>query len=1380
MSTLMDDPTTSSDARAVAIVAIGASAGGLEALRQLFAQVPLDTGMAFVVIQHLDPTRPSMLTDVLAGDIDMPVAEVTDGMVVEPDHVYVIPPGADLGLRQGVLVLRERAPGRKIHLPIDGFFRELAEEQPDRAIGVVLSGSAFDGTEGLRAIRAAGGITCAQDPESAQFRSMPESAIAAGVVDFRGAPGEIGAQLGRLGDRPFLVMSAGDEADEGAPAKPEHLAAIAAAVLRHTQIDLKGYKRSTIDRRIARRMVLRSVGSLDEYVELLRDDPSEAQALAEDVFIHVTSFFRDPDAFVVLEQQVLPRIVERKGDGETIRIWVPGCSSGQEVYSLAMGTLELFDREERSISVKIFGSDVSERSIAVARAGVYSERELEGVGPERRSRFFDRVDGHFRVCREVREVCVFAKHDLTRDPPFARLDLISCRNVLIYFDNELQRRILPMLHHSLDAHGYLFLGRSESVGAVGDLFDAVDSRHRIFRKVGDSRPRAHHPRVLGREAEAQQPLRSIPGPEPSREAQRQADHLLLARFAPPGAVVDEQLEVIQFRGRTGAFLEPPPGQPQRSILRMAREGLVGHLHEAIEAAKAQSVTIRREGVRITADGASRVIDLEVVPLPGIAGSARHFLVLFLDAAPDEASADDGATRAAAVPSKGARTPPPAPTPTIEEQRRLEAELAATRDYLQVALAEHQDATQELAAANEEMVAANEELQATNEELESAKEELQSTNEELTTVNDELRNRNQELDLVAADLAGVLESVEIPVLIVDHELRIRRFTPIAHEVFWILPTDVGRSIEEVKLKVDVDDLGERITSTIHGGRSREWEIQARDGRWLRLRIRPYRTAGHRLDGAILSFVDVDVLKRAVQAAERARDYARAVVETVPVPLLVLDASMRIASANHAFCRAFELAPILVEGVGLLQLDGGTWNVPALREAVERVVTTRSLVRDVALEIVLPRAGHRMLSLSGSHVSGEGGGLVVLAIEDVTARRMLEASEREARIGAEQANRAKDLFLATLSHELRTPLATILMSAQILGGVAMEGVAARHATAALGRAVGNLTKLIDDLLDISRIVSGKLMLDLQSVDLTTIVEHAIEDARPAIERKGLALALDMGEAIGPVHGDPVRLQQVVANLLGNAIKFTPKGGTITVGLRAAADRAELVVSDDGIGIRPEALPHLFDRFVQAEGSMTRAHGGLGLGLAIVRHLVDVHGGEVWAESAGVGKGSTFRVVLPLSMPETQATGPEAPSVTARSIRGVDVLLIEDDDDARTAFSMMLEELGAEVRAVRSTAEGLAAVEQRSPQVILCDIAMPVEDGYAFIRKLRSRGPERDGAIPAAALTALASQQDRERALRSGFDMHLTKPIDAAALAAAVGALADAGTAEPAAPS
>ncbi|MFN2425660.1 MAG: CheR family methyltransferase [Candidatus Binatia bacterium] len=1353
------------------IVAIGASAGGLEALKRLFTHTPADSGMAFVVILHLDPERPSMLTNVLEGVTKLPVVEVTSGMPAEPNRVHVIPSNSDLSIRRGILSLVPRQLTGRLHLPIDSFFRELADNSRDGAIGVVLSGSGADGTEGLRAIKAAGGIAMVQEPDSAQFSGMPERALAGGAVDFQGTPEMIAGEIERLSRHPYVVarsLTRGEgEPQEPGPELEKSLAAIFSLVRRAAGSDFSFYKRTTALRRIDRRMALRRTDGLEAYANALRDDPGEARALAEDMLIHVTSFFRDPEAFVALKQLVFEEFAHR--DGTSIRIWVPGCSTGEEVYSLAICLFESLDSQADRFSIKIFGTDLSTEAVDEARVGRYSESALVGVNPDRLSRYFDRVEGGYQIGKRIRDVCIFVKHDLVRDPPFAKLDLISCRNVLIYFDADLQRKVLSILHHCLKPKGYLFLGESETITSFRENFAVVDAEHRIFTKTGKSLPLIfpHSYFSLGSEERVSEG-RLVPRHRPALDAQRQADLLLLARYSPPGVVVNDRLEVIQFRGRTGQFLEQPPGLPQANLLRMAREDLAAHLHEVVERAKSEAAPVRKEGCRIEVGSKAYLINLEVMPLTGMPDSDRYFLVLFEDTATPPA--------ATGVRPAGRQAEPEPPMESITEILRLRADLVATKDYLQSLVAENQVSTDDLAATNEEMLAANEELQSTNEELQSAKEELQSANEELSTVNDQLQNRNRELDEVASDLVNVLSSVDIPVIIVDRKLRVRRFTPSIRDIAGFIPGDLGRPLDDLKLKLNLDDVVTRIRDVIDGNSSTDWEVQRHDGHHFRMQIRPYYTTDHRLDGAVVAFVDIDVLKEARRAAEISRDYARSLVEAVSTALVVLDSDLRVVSANNAFFRIFTTPADKAEGRSLFDV------CPALRApmqlcSVEESIQKHTEFSDIELTAEFGNVGRRILRLVGRRIAWVGGeSMMLLGFDDMTDLRVLEAeralllaSEKQARLDAERANRAKDLFLATLSHELRTPLSTMLMSAQLLRLLATEDPRIERASASIERATKSQAKLIDDLLDVSRVVSGKLLLDLSPVNFAAVVENAVEIAQPMARAKSLALRLVLDQATATVYGDETRLQQVVTNLLVNAIKFTPRDGHIAVHLQQQGEQVKLSVTDSGMGISPEVLPQLFNRFVQADSSVTRTHGGLGLGLSIVRHLVEAHGGTVEVESPGEGKGATFRVTLPVGSAERSMV-PVAPRANVRPIQGARVLLIEDDDDTRETYASMLGEFGAEVRAEPSAAAGFLALEEFRPQVILSDIAMPGEDGYSFIRRVRSLGSEQGGRVPAAALTALASIEDRQQALEAGFQMHVPKPVDAARLAAVVSALMD----------
>lgn len=1051
------------DARnAFPIVGIGASAGGLEPLRKLFSQLPDDTGMAFVVIQHLDPTRASILSSLLTTDVPMPVIEVSTSVRAEPNRVYVIPPEADLTVHDGVVAPVPRTQTRKIHLPIDGFFRALAADAAQRAIGVVLSGSASDGTDGLRAIKNAGGFTLVQEPSSAQFRSMPESVIAADLFDFRGSPEEIAAELVRLSREPYLATEAPlkPEAEHPALGDEHALRRIFAEIRGAAHLDFGGYKRPTLLRRISRRMALRRTVSLAEYADSLRGDTVEAKALARDILIHVTSFFRDSAAFDSLRQHVFPTLLANKPDNAQFRIWVPGCATGQEAYTLAISLTEYLAEQHRQASIKVFGTDLSDRAIEVARQGIYSESDLDGLDEKRVSDFFERIEGRYRIGKQIRELCVFVRHDLTRDPPFAKLDLVSCRNVLIYFDVELQRRIVPLLHHCLNKPGYLLLGSSEGLREFQSNFEPVDKAQRIYAKIGDS-PRMEYPRSLGSEAESRLPnFQTSQRPRPAQDARRQADHLLLARYAPAAVVVNGAFEVVEFRGRIGSYLQPPPGHPQTNVLKMAREGLSEPLRESLEAARAQAVSVRRDGVLVVDEELTRHVSIEVTPLNGVSAAAEPFFLVIFEA-----------------PNQSARTEPPiarehAPAESNRDETvaRLRTELLASREYLQAIVGEHQDTVEALEVTNEELIAANEELQSTNEELQSAKEELQSANEELITLNEELSHRNLELDTAANDLLNVLESVQVPVVIVDQELRVRRFTPSAREISSLLPADIGRAIDDVKFKVNIDDIAARIRESIETISSTDCEVEAKNGRWYRLNIRPYTTTDRRLDGAVLSFLDINVLKQSLSAAECARDYAQNIVNTVPISVVVLDRGLRVVSANSRFCKMLMISPDSTVQTTLFQFADGALDVAPLREAARRSLENSSPLIELEFECALPSRGQRNLVAVGSPIrSATGEPMLLLAFDDVTERRLLEASEKQSRRDSEQASRDKDVFLATLSHELRTPLSTIMVSSQLLQRLPSEDERVRRASAAIERAVRSQARLVDDLLDVSRIIS-----------------------------------------------------------------------------------------------------------------------------------------------------------------------------------------------------------------------------------------------------------------------------------------------------------------------
>ncbi|MCU1339384.1 MAG: methyltransferase/methylesterase, CheR/CheB with sensor [Bryobacterales bacterium] len=873
------------DRKTFPIVGVGASAGGLEAFRSLLQTLPHNTGMAFVFVQHLDPEHESLLTKLLSHATRMPVTEVTQGVAVRPDHIYVIPPNTALGIRHGILHLQARKKQDGRHMPIDHFFQSLAENEGSRAIGVILSGVATDGTLGLTAIKAAGGITFAQDARSAKYDGMPRSAIGAGCVDFVFSPEGIGRELKRIGLHPYLATPDHPDVGDRPPYREEGLRTIFALLRNASGVDFTHYKRSTINRRIARRMVLHKVSNLRQYIKHLGENRAELTALYEDILIHVTGFFREPDTFRALKETILPRIFRTKERGEPLRIWVAGCSTGEEVYSIAITVLEYLRGQAGSTQIQIFATDVSDTALERARAGIYSESVMSGVSRERMRQFFVRADGGYQITKSVREMCIFARQDLAKDPPYSRLDLLTCRNVLIYMEPVLQKKVMTIFHYALKPTGFLVLGKSESISGFSELFTPVGRKRKIYSKKSSSnRPGvdlpAAHPKHVTAEPSDRQDV-------PARfDVQKEADRIIMNHYAPAGLVASDDLQILHFRGNVAPYLSPSPGQASLSLLRMVRPEFGVELRTAIHRAGKQEVPIRKAGVLIKRNGRLKEVSLEVLPLKGSAGE-RFFLVLFHE------------TR---VPASEASETPASKTKSTRagdlEETRLQRELQTTKEHLQSIIEEHEAINEELKSANEEVLSSNEELQSTNEELETAQEELQSSNEELVTINEQLQNRNQELSQLSDDWSNLLGGLNIPIVMLGNDRRIRRFTSPAEKLLNLLPSDIGRPIGNIRPNLKVPDLDGLITDVIDKVSQREIEIQDRDERWYSMRLRPYRTADNRIDGVLMIFVDVHAVKTTQDALRDQNSFSTAVMESSGALVMVTDTEGRVVAFNRA--------------------------------------------------------------------------------------------------------------------------------------------------------------------------------------------------------------------------------------------------------------------------------------------------------------------------------------------------------------------------------------------------------------------------------------------------------------------------------------------------
>jgi len=815
---------------------------------ELLKALPPKNGMAFVIVQHLDPTRASRLPSLLGRATQMPVIEISGRLTPEANSVYVLPPNRGLICKNGALNLVQL--GVRPTLAIDHFFESLAEEQGSRGIGVLLSGSGNDGTAGLRAIKAAGGITFAQDEESAKFPAMPRSAILAGFVDAALSPKQIATELQRIAEHPYIRELPHAAAEpETEPADLDDLSRIFLTLKKHTGVDFTSYKQSTLQRRIHRRMALHRIERLGQYASFLLGNAQETQALFNDLLINVTRFFRDERAFKALSKKFIPQLAKNKHRKGELRLWVPGCASGEEVYSLAICFLETLGAAVSTMRVQVFGTDLSESAIERARLGIYSTAIEKDVSPERLRRFFKKLDSTYQINRTVRDICTFARQNITADPPFSRLDLISCRNVLIYLGPQLQKRAMPIFHYALNAGGYLLLGPSETVGIFNDLFELVDKHAKIYaKKIVPGRPAIDlHPYTGFAEIKTLQPVRLAPlsdGRDFNAQVQHVADRIMLGTYAPSAVVIDENMIVRHFRGKTAPYLEHTAGPASLNLLHMARASLVPDIRATVHRALRTGQPARKERAFVKRDSHVAEVNIEVVPFKVPNADGNWLLVVFRDTGSVEITA-------------GSKSKQKKKNSVREDEiQPLRDELNATKESLQAIIEEQEATNEELKSANEEIESSNEELQSTNEELETAKEELQSTNEELTTLNEELSNRNLEIMQINSDLNNLLSSTHLPIVMVDNNLTIRRATPTARDAFNITDTDVGRRMTELKPNVGIPDVEQLLHEVIDTLSQREQRVRDKRGRVYSLRVRPYRTADNKIDGAVLTLVDIN--------------------------------------------------------------------------------------------------------------------------------------------------------------------------------------------------------------------------------------------------------------------------------------------------------------------------------------------------------------------------------------------------------------------------------------------------------------------------------------------------------------------------------------------
>jgi two-component system CheB/CheR fusion protein len=1319
------------------VVGIGASAGGLEALYKLFDALPADIGMAFVLIQHLDPTHGSMMAGLLTGHTAMKVLEAADGMPIERDHVYVIPPGFFLSIREGALCLTRPRERHGARMPFDFFLHSLAEDCGERAACVVLSGTGSDGSIGLRAIHDRGGLVIVQHPEDAAQDGMPRSAIMTGAADLVLPAAEIPAALAghRRKSRRWAHLQpepAKPASDDGAAAP---LAAIIDLLRAHTAHDFALYKEGTLLRQIQRRMAMASIKDIGAYLGAIRNNPDEIDLLAKGVLINVTRFFRDEAAFTVLAETVVPELMRGQPLDKPIRIWDAGCSTGEGTYSIAMLFLEEIASAKRNVKLQVFASDVDNDAVAIARNGLYPESIEADVSPARLARFFVKEDHNYRVTRELRETVVFTTQDLLADAPFSRLDFVSCRNVLIYLRPEVQEKVLSLFHFALREGGILVLGASEAIGDFGDRFEPISKKHRIFRHLGRSRPgEVVFPIAPGASGRTTPP--SSRGPRsaaPRAKAGDLARQALLDAYAPASVLINARYEGLYYFGPIDRYLKVAAGEASRDLFAMAREGLRTKLRATIRQAGREHACVTLGGARVERNGNAVAVGVSVQP---VQAEGEEFLLVSFSDEPEHRKSGEGEAEAADPP----------------HVVRLEQELDATRKELESAIHNLETSNDELTATNEEAMSVNEELQSTNEELETSKEELQSLNEELTALNSQLNETIEQQRATANDLRNTMNSSEIAMLFLDGNLEIRLFTPAARTMFSVIASDIGRPLADLARRINDPRLLADAAAVLAGEVPPLREVEADNGAWYTRRILPYRNQDDRVEGVVITFTDISERKTAERAIEAARSYSDNIINTIRQPLVVLDEALCVVSASRSFYDIFSVKPEETVGRQLDAVDDGLLDLAALRDFLDRLRRGERIIEDHHIEVELAARGMRSLLVNALEIREEprAGRKILVTIDDITERKQAREALEAAKRMAEQANLGKSRFLAAASHDLRQPLQTLTLLRGILAKRVKDQSGSRLITK-LEETLGAMSGMLNTLLDINQLEAGIVRPEIVEFPIGTVLDRLGTEF--AYHAKAKELGWRVVASSLNVRSDPRLLEQTLRNLLANAVKYTERG-KILLGCRRRGDKLRLEVWDTGIGIPAGQLKAIFEEFHQLDNAARERSRGLGLGLSIVQRICDLLGHAIDVRS-WPGRGSVFAVEVPLGENHQLALRAADRTEAILGPTGA-ILIVEDDPAVREMLEILFEEEGHQAIAVAGGNEALALAARGAllPDVIVADYNLPGDmTGAEIVARLRQ---SLHHEIPAVILTGDISSETL-RKIADADCAYLSKPAE-----------------------
>ncbi|SMP71866.1 two-component system, chemotaxis family, CheB/CheR fusion protein [Neorhodopirellula lusitana] len=1296
------------------IVGVGASAGGLEALEKFFAQVPVDTTMAFIVVQHLSPDFKTMMDELLARRTSLPIHLVEEDQRVCAGCIYLLPPRKQMIIASGKLLVSDKESTKSVFLPIDHLFRSLGQDQRDRSVGVILSGTGSDGSRGIEHIHRVGGLVLAQSEDSAGFDGMTRSAQNTGLVDLVLTPEEMPELLQRYADSP-ADWRASHDPTTSSETELSGTSAILRLLRRECGIDFTHYKADMIARRIERRRLIVDAASVNDYADLLSKCDEELTALYKDMLIGVTGFFRDPEAYEKLEKKMLPELVANLKDDEELRIWVAATATGEEAYSIAILVDEYFTSRRMPVRCRIFATDVHPGSLDVASHGLYPESRVRDITLDRLERYFQKEAAGYRVIPEIRRLVVFAAHNVITDAPFTKLHLVTCRNLFIYLNPDVQRRVLTLFHFGLTVGGGLWLGSSEVPAELSDEFDELDGQSKLYNKRRDVR-------LTSRVRLPQPPSQSLAKDDQPAKVPRANTQLLrtydslLDIYMPTAMLLTEQRRLIQTFGGASKLIHPTDGRNSDDIVDQLDPSLRIPLGTVIRKSKRDNKRVEFAGINLTTDEGPRLMHINARPIH----DGRSTEILFLVEFTIEEGVHPPAITHEQVSAEQASN---------EHVGALERELSYARQSLNATI-------EELQAANEEMQSTNEELVASNEELQSTNEELHSVNEELYTVNAEYQRKIAELTEMTDDMDNLLNSTHVDTIFLDRELKVRKFTPRVAEKFNLMRQDIGRNFESFTYRLDDDNLLQELRQVLHTEQVFEREVNDRADNVYLMRILPYFSRGE-VEGVVLTLVDITGLK---QAQTRLAELSE-IVQQSGDGIFRVDRDGIIRTWNDGARKLYGRDDSVI-GSPITTLVSESV-VDELNRLILEMSTSKEVQR---LQTHTIEVAHQTVHVSTtiSPVLDSSGNWVAASVvaRNVSARVKAEMEIRESIL-------RRDQFLAMLSHELRNPLGAIVNAARLI----QESNDEHNKSMASGvviRQSAQMARLLDDLLDVSRITLGKIELQREVFDFRDTINEAVAAVGSQFAERQLEFQLDGYDEPLYIDGDRVRLLQVVFNLLRNSIKYTPAGGKIRLAVLRSRDEAEFRIRDTGVGLSEDEIESIFEMFVQVNSSLERSQGGIGLGLTLVRAIVTMHGGSIEGFSEGIGRGSEFRVGLPLVEP------PEIKQIHKSAGHKIKtIVVVEDIPDAREMLTGLLRMKGYTVSEAADGESGLALIRKKMPDVSLIDIGLPQLDGYEIAKTLRDDDATR--SLFLIALTGYGQASDRKAVQDAGFNEHLVKPLN-----------------------